>query len=283
MNRAEVSHAGWQASLELGFAAAGGGTWLDRRAHRGPLVVQRPFLPEGPAVCHVYLLHPPGGLVGGDELELEVHIGAGAQALITTPAATKVYRTNGAAARQTQRLRIADGGSLEWLPQETILYDGARAVFDTRVELAGGARFIGFDAICFGLPARRAPFARGDHRQALEIVRDGRPLLIERAHYDASGGVGGARWGLGGASVLASAVAVPAPPAAVVDIVRARAAAMPDGDVAAVTVIGDDDAMVARYLGRDAERARAFLHDAWQVIRPALLGRPAVSPRVWAT
>src|SRR5262245_38788911 len=111
---AEVS-GGWQAALELGFAAEHGATRLARRAHRGPLVVQRPFLPEGPGVCHVYVLHPPGGLVGGDELALDVDVASGAHALVTTPAAGKVYRTNGATARQIQRLRVAGGARLEWL------------------------------------------------------------------------------------------------------------------------------------------------------------------------
>ena len=152
---------GWQAALDLGFAREDGATRLARRAHRGPLVVQRPFLPEGPGVCHVYLLHPPGGLVGGDELTIDVEVDAGAHALVTTPAAGKVYRTTGAAARQTQRLRVADGATLEWLPQEAILYDGARATLETRVELGAARRFIGIDAVCFGLPAGRAPFARG--------------------------------------------------------------------------------------------------------------------------
>ena len=146
------------------WAEAGKRRWISasrrrtaRRAsrgasHRGPLVVQRPFLPEGPGVCHVYVLHPPGGLVGGDELTIDVEVDAGAHALVTTPAASKVYRTTGAVARQVQRLRVAGGATLEWLPQEAILYDGARAALETRVELATGARFIGIDAVCFGLP-----------------------------------------------------------------------------------------------------------------------------------
>lgn len=278
-----VGNVGWQAALDLGFVAARGVTRLAHRAHRGPLVVQRPFLPEGPHVCHVYLLHPPGGMVGGDELAVDVSVAAGAHALLTTPAAGKVYRTNGAPVRQAQRLRVADGGTLEWLPQETILYDGARATLDTRIELARGARFIGVEAICFGLPARCALFAHGHCRQVFEIVRDGRPLLIERARYDAGGDVGTAHWGLGGAGVVALAVTVPAPATDAVDAVRVRAAEAPDGDLGAVTVLGEGDAMVARYLGRDAERARAFLHDTWRMVRPALLGRPAVPPRVWAT
>lgn len=280
---AQVANVGWRAAIELGFAAAGGTTHLARRAHRGPLVVQRPFRPEGPGVCHVYLLHPPGGLVGGDQLTVDVEVEPGAHALVTTPAAGKVYRTNGAPVRQTQRLRVAGGATLEWLPQEAILYDGAQATLETRVALAGDARFIAIDAVCFGLPARRAPFQRGCCRQLFELHRDGRPLLVERGCYDAADGVMSARWGLGGADVLAFLVAAPAPDAAVVDAVRARAAAAEGGDLGAVTVVGDGDALVARHLGHDAERARAFLHDAWRLVRPTLLGRPAVPPRVWAT
>jgi urease accessory protein len=282
-NAGDLGSNGWHAALSLGFAASDGATWLAHRAHRGPLAVQRPFLPEGPGVCHVYLLHPPGGLVGGDEIDVEIRIDTGAHALLTTPAAGKVYRTNGSPVRQTQRMHVADGGTLEWLPQETILYDGARARLGTRIELARRARFIGVDMVCFGLPARRAPFLHGDCRQTLEILRDGRPLLVERGHFDARSSVWAARWGLGGAGVLAVVVAVPAPSADVVDAVRSGAADAPDGDLGAVTVVGDGDLMIARYLGGAAERARAFVHDTWRIVRPALLRRPAVPPRVWAT
>ena len=274
---------GWQAALDLGFAAEGGATRLARRAHRGPLVVQRPFLPEGPGVCHVYVLHPPGGLVGGDELTIDVAVDAGAHALVTTPAASKVYRTTGATARQIQRLRVAGGAALEWLPQEAIIFDGARATLQTRVELEPGARFIGIDAVCFGRPAGDAPFERGSCRQSFELHRAGRPLLIERGRYDAGGDAMGARWGLGGASVLGFLTAAPAPADSEVDAVRALAAAATDGDIAAATILGDGDALAVRYIGHSAERARAFLHGAWRLLRPAVLGRAAVPPRVWAT
>ena len=210
--------------------------------------MQRPFFPEGDGVCHVYVLHPPGGLVGGDELDVSLDVDAGAHALVTTPAATKIYRTTGAPVRQTQRLRVATGGVLEWLPQESIVFDGARAIAETRVELAPGARFIGADAVCFGRPAGNAPFARGTCRQLFELRRDGRPLLIERGRYDAGGPVGRARWGLAGAGVLALFVAAPAPAADAVEAVRALAAAASQasgdatGDICGVTVVGDGEA-----------------------------------------
>src|SRR6476620_11342443 len=117
--------AGWEAALDLEFAARGARTILARRASIGPLVVQRPFYPEGD-VAHVYLVHPPGGVVGGDQLRLNVLAREGAHALITTPAATKFYRSDGRVAHQRQEI-VADAASIEWLPQETIVFPDARA------------------------------------------------------------------------------------------------------------------------------------------------------------
>jgi urease accessory protein len=275
----------WEASLERGFEADGGATRLAHRAHRGPLCVQRPFRPEGPGVCHVYLLHPPGGLVGGDALSVDVRAAAGSAALVTTPAAGKAYRTLGAPVRQVNALHVAAGASLEWLPAETIVYDGARATFDTRVTLEPGARFIGAETLCLGLPARGEPFARGWCRQLVELRRGDHPLFVERTRFDGGAAVLDRRWGLGGATVLGLLTAVPAPEPALLDELRARAAAVRPGEAAAVTVVGrgEDATLVCRTLGGSAERSRQFIHDVWRLVRPALLGRPAVSPRIWAT
>jgi urease accessory protein len=274
---------GWRAALELAFAADGGATRLARRAHRGPFVIQRPFFPEGRDVCHVYLLHPPGGLVGGDELRLDLRVGPAAHTLVTTPAAGKAYRTLGPVARQSHALTVETGGTLEWLPQETIVYDGASIEIETRVELAPGARFFGAETLCFGLPARREPFTRGSCRQIFDLRRNGAPILIERGRFEGGAPVQTAPWGLGGATVLTLIVAAPAPDAAIVDELRALAAETPEGDRAAVTVLGDDTALIVRHLGGGAERARAFAQTIWQSVRPALLGRAATAPRIWAT
>jgi urease accessory protein len=113
---ASTGPAGWQARLELGLAQWAGRTVLAHKRHFGPLTVQRPFYPEG-GPCHIYLLHPPGGVVGGDRLEIAVEVGEGAHALITTPGATKFYRSAGPRAHQIQHLSVAGGGVLEWFPQ----------------------------------------------------------------------------------------------------------------------------------------------------------------------
>jgi urease accessory protein len=274
---------GWTAALELGFASDGGATWLARRAHRGPFLVQRPFFPEGRAVCHVYLLHPPGGLVGGDELRLELRVDAGAHTLVTTPAAGKAYRTLGPAARQTHLLSVETGGALEWLPQETILYDGCNLELDTRVELAAGARLFAAETLAFGLPARGGTFARGSCRQGFELRREGVPIFVERGRFE--GGAAGQRacWGLAGAAVLTSIVAAPAPADSTLEALRAVAVAGADRERAGVTVLGDREVLVVRHLGARAEEARAFIQAAWRLVRPALLGRRALTPRIWAT
>ena len=276
---------GWRATLELGFSGGGGATHLAHRRHAGPLAVQRPFFPEGPAVCHVYVLHPPGGIVGGDRLHLEARVGDGAHALVTTPAATKAYRTAGPAAAQQSELFVARDGVLEWLPQETIIYDGADLSLATRARLEGGARFLGVDLLCLGLPARGEGFARGRCRQALEVWRDGTPVLVERGRLDGGGAVHAARWGLARAPVLGTFISSPAPAASdeVLAAIRARAAALPAGELASATVLGDGAALVCRYVGASAERARTFLRAAWADARLPLLGRAPTPPRVWAT
>lgn len=245
---------------------------------------------------HVYLLHPPGGLVGGDDLTIDVRVEGAAHALVTTPAATKVYRTAGATASQRQRLRVEAGGALEWLPQELILHDGCAADLATNVRLAPGARFLGVDALCFGLPARGETFAAGRCRQRFEVWREDasgatRPLIIERGRFDAGDPVHAAAWGLGGARVHALLVAAPLPPspwlAQLLPLLRAAGDGLPACDRAGVTVLSqakpEDGVLVGRYLGASTERARRYLQELWTLLRPALLGRPATPPRIWAT
>jgi urease accessory protein len=130
----QPAKAGWEARLALEFEALSGRTRLVRRSHRGPLAVQRPFHPEADGTCHCYVLHPPGGVVAGDRLELDVLVRGAGRALLTTPAATKLYRRGeGAASHALQRFSVASGSRLEWLPQETIAYAGAESRLETRV------------------------------------------------------------------------------------------------------------------------------------------------------
>ena len=185
---------------------------------------------------------------------------------------------------------IAAGAALEWLPQETILYDGAAIDLDTTVVLADGARFVGLETLCFGLPARGETFATGRCRQRFELWSDGgRPLVIERGRFDADDAVHAAPWGLCDARVHGLMIATPfSGDGALLTRLREIAATAtgpgaPAADRAAVTVVGGGRVLCFRFVGGSTERARRFFQEAWIAVRPSMIGSPAVLPRIWAT
>jgi len=275
-----ATESGWQAELALGFVARDGRSVLARRHHLGPLQVQRPFYPEGDAVCHVYLLHPPGGVVGGDQLRIDISVDAGAHALITTPAAGKLYRSAGRLAVLEQHLTVAADAALEWLPQETIVFDGAHAMVSTQVDLAVDANFIGWEIVCLGRPASDEVLTRGNLRQRFEIRRDADPVWVEASRYTGGDAALIASWGLRGHSVSGTLVCTTVIPELVTYVRESWAAMQGDALVSATQL---DKVLVCRYLGDDAEQARALFAAAWAVLRPAVLGRAASAPRIWAT
>lgn len=275
---ASVAERSWHAELHLGFERSGARTQLCARRHVGPLRVQKPFYPEGPGVCHVYVLHPPGGLVGGDSLNLHCRVGAQAHSLITTPAAGKVYRTTGATSRQCVQARLEAGATLEWLPQETIVFAGAKARLQTRVDLESGARAILWDVLCLGRPASGERFSEGSVANAIELSSEGRPIIVERAHLQGGCEALQAAWGLGGHPALGTLVAYPATPEA---LDAARSVAGGGCPLFASTCVGD--ALVVRAFGDDATQVRLYLTAVWQALRPLILELPAALPRIWAT
>lgn len=267
---------GWQAALRLGFRLRHGRTVLADRERIGPLSVQRPFYPEGDA-CHVYLLHPPGGVVGGDGLDLEVDVGPGAQALLTTPGATKFYRSTGGLAHQAQTLTVAEGAGLEWLPQENIFFPGARVHQSTRIALADDARLIGWECQCLGRPVIGEVFDDGLLDSGVRLERAGRQVVVERLRITPDAAVRAAI--LRGRPVSATLLATPAGDEELATC--RRLLQVDDDDCAAVTLL--DDVLVARYLGHSVARARQLFTRAWQQLRPAVIGRDASPPRIWAT
>jgi urease accessory protein len=225
-------------------------------------------------------LHPPGGVVGGDELSIDVNLAARAQVLVTTPAAGKFYRSSGLTACQRQHLQLAPRAALEWFPQENILFDGARVTLQTRVELSEDSSFMGWEIMCLGRPASGEGFATGEVRTGFEIWRDKIPLWVERSCFAGGAALLSAPWGLGGQAVTGSFVCV-APPPEAVDAVRAATQEFADDERFGVTRLGE--ALVCRYLGDSAPRARQLFQRAWEVLRPLMHGRVACPPRIWHT
>jgi urease accessory protein len=268
----------WAGRLELAFERRAGRTALVRKRHHGPLMVQSPFYP-GDGACHVYVLHPPGGLVGGDRLTLRTEVGDGAHALLTTPAATKVYRSDGRIALQHQSVRVAESGACEWLPQESLVFSGARARLGTEVELAPGSRFLGWEQWCLGRPASGAPFADGWLVQSLEVRVAGTPRLVERQRLEAGSPVLTGAWGLGGRPAGGTLIAYPGSEPLLA--AARRLGAEHDDCRTGASIV--DGLLVCRALAASARPLAVFLARLWAALRPLLLGCAPVPPRIWAT
>lgn len=270
----------WKAELELWFAPAAGKTRLARRRHIGPLMVQSPFHPERDGTCHVYLLHPPGGVAGGDQLALDFHLGAGARVLMTTPGATKFYRSTERQSRQVTRLDLGSGATCEYFPQETILFDGAQAVVETEVKLAGDASYAGWDFFCLGRPAAQERFDSGHLQQRIRITREGRPIWFERSSLAGGSSLLTARHALAGHPVWGTFVYAGETPEDAAERVISAVGETPGGRFSVTRLA---DAVVCRYLGPQASEGKALFARAWGALRLAGQGKPAVTPRIWTT
>ena len=273
------SHHGWRAQLSLAFTRTGSRTRLSRRAHVGPLVVQKPFYPEGDEVCQCIIVHPPGGIAGGDSIELQADVGAGAHAQLTTPGAAKWYRAAGRRAAQSIAFNVAADAILEWCPQGTIVFDGADARSNLRVALRGNARYIGWDTVCLGRTASDERFGSGSWRQWVDIERDDALVWSERASVRGASRLLSSPVGLNAAPVFGTFVAVPfdCNPALLAEY---RIHTPMEGE-GGVTCIGD--VLIARYRGQSSEAAHAYFITLWSVVRPRMIGRAAVLPRIWRT
>lgn len=265
---------GWKAQLELVFEKQGAKTLLIKRKQIGPLTVQRPFYPEGD-VCHVYLLHPPGGIVGGDNLSFSLHAKENTHALITTPAAGKFYSSSGEIASQKVTIKVDNHAMLEWLPQETIIYDGAQVSSTINVELAEQARFIGWEILSLGRPASGEGFDNGIVQMNWQIYCNHRPLFLERLLLDAK--AFSARWGLQGFSACGTLFATPVS-ANSLDAVRDLV-----GDTTGRGVTKIDDMLICRAIDNRTDKLRVFFEQVWKIVREDTLERKMCTPRIWAT
>ena len=273
----------WHAELHLGFARADERTVLSENRHRGPLRVQKALYPEGLGVCQAILLHPPSGIAGGDHLDIRAAVGTGAHAQLTTPGAGKWYRSGGPEATQRIAFAVAERAALEWLPQETIVFDGARARMETQVDLSTDSRYIGWDILCLGRAAAGERFEKGRFDLLLSIDRAGRPIWIERGGFDGSDPMLNSPAGWAGATVCGTLLCafpeLPAQASALLEACRQTCPA--DGAQHGLSAL--PGVLIARYLGDNSEAARLWFVELWKILRPACLGRPAVIPRIWNT
>jgi len=271
----------WEARLQLGLTNKGDKTVLSKRRHDGPLTLQRPFYPEQDGTCHIYILHPPGGIVGGDSLNIDVICEENTSTLITTPGASKFYKSNGFTAWQNQNIMVNEHACLEWLPQETILFDSAKVDSRTRVQLCEKASFIGWEIVSFGRPACKEEFMQGMFKQSFEIWKDDEPLLIDRVIIRDRAEVFNSLWGLQTQPVMGLLTMVNNDPDALEKTSLKIQEMIDDVSRLSVTVIGS--VLVCRCLDKNSMSIRNRFIEIWKTIRLLVLDKEPCEPRIWAT
>ncbi|HOZ63870.1 MAG TPA: urease accessory protein UreD [Burkholderiaceae bacterium] len=274
----------WHAQLQIDYCAEASRT-VARYQHTGPLRILKSLYPEGDAICHNVLVHPPGGLVGGDTLDIHVHAASGTHGLITTPGATRFYRSQGDRAVQKSRITLEEGARLEWLPLENIAYSGCLAENRLQLNLTGGAELIGWDVTALGLPNANLPFEQGRFLQHIEMPG----VWLERGHIDATDlRLMDSPLGLAGHRCTASLFFAAGSPIErnrkqrVLDAARDVMASHDLRGTAGVTS-PNPQVIVLRVVAPLVESAMHGLRQVWAVWRSLLWDTSASSPRIWST
>lgn len=272
----------WHARLSLDYQRHGDRTVL-QHSHEGPLRIFKSLYPEGDAVCHNVIVHPPGGLVGGDMLDIGVRVGSGAHALLSTPGATRFYASDSAFATQSVRLQLDPGSRLEWLPLEAIAYPGCRADNRWCATLGDGAELMAWDVTALGLPGANLPFDTGEFRQRLEIpgrwLEQARIAASDRRLLDSPLGLGGNRC-LGTLVLACGTPFTRARREALLETARETLGAVPGGVTVGATC-PNERVLAVRAVAPVVEPLMACLQAVWAALRPAAWGLAGQAPRIW--
>ena len=276
---ANTTQDGWHGTLDLVYAHRHGATQLIHNQSIAPLKVQRSFYPEGAEVCHSVVLHTAGGVVGGDRNSLNFHLEPNAHALITTSAAGKIYRSR-ESARQIIQMQVEAGACLEWLPQETIVFNGANYRQDLRVELAPGAVWLGWEITRFGRSARGERFLQGEWRSHTEIWQQGCPLWIDRQWLPGGEEILNSPHALAGQPVVATLAWLGQPVSAEI-VKQARLSWTKVERLGEAGVTRLSQGLLCRYRGASTSEVRNWFIEVWHLLRLSMLGRSSCPPRVW--
>ena len=280
------SSRGWQAKLDIDLALREQQTVVSKALHYGPLRIQKSF-PQADGSCHLYLLHPPGGLVAGDQLSIRITAEHETRTLITTPSAGKFYRClEDLEQKQTVQVSVGESSQIEWLPQENIFFDGAKANIETEVYLASDSVFVGWEIQCLGRQASGECFRSGFVMQRLRLYRDGRLVHRERLELRPATPLMNAGWGLGGMNVIGALIAS-------IPVEQARSASRRiQSVIAELNAIypaqiwgfsSKESVVLGRYLGESPEECRAGLNEMRLLLDAADICATGSVPRIWKT
>jgi urease accessory protein len=284
----------WFASLKLNFARYAHGTRLASAERLGPLSVQKAFYPEGADCAHVYLLHPPAGIVSGDTLQLQTVVEEHAHALLTTPGANRFYRARTDISigqpqqRQLVSSRVEKGAMFEYLPQETLIYPGAQAVSEVDIHLHRQSIYLGWDIICLGLPGSGQPFNTGSFSQVTRVFVEQQLLYHDRLRLDQENELLSHNAGLAQQSVLGCFIFYAAGDAvsqasrlSLLAQIRDKMSELAAQDLVSVTDL--NGLVVTRYLGQHSEQCKKLFYQIWRIVRPVYVNKDACQPRIWFT
>lgn len=280
MNHKQLTTSSWHGSLDLVYVDRAGETQVQKAFSQSPLKIQRPFYPEGKKICHSVILHTAGGIVGGDLLSQNIYLQNNTNVLITTTAASKIYRSQGQTARQTINIKIDTGACLEFLPQETIIFDGAIYRQDLRIELGSEAIWLGWEINRFGRSHRGEKFYSGEWRSHTEVWQAGKPLWLDRAWLLGDRELFHSSNALAGKPIIGT-LSLLGKPFSQETIDRVRCLWREENSQADVGVTELISGLLCRYRGDSTTEVKKWFTKVWHLLREIHLKRSPIVPRVW--
>lgn len=280
MKNLEINASQWQGILELDYQKINNSTQLVKAYSQAPLKIQRSFYPEGQEICHSIILHTAGGMVGGDRLCQTINLQPKTQVVLTTPAASKIYRSSGETAHNIINIEVQKQAYLEFIPREIIIFNGAIFNQNIRVNLAPDACYLGWEITRFGRTARGEIFNQGQWKSCTEIWQNGCPVWIDRQGFIAKEEILNSPHGLAGQPVIATLTWVGESISEdLVKSIRQLWSERETSSQAGVTQL--ISGLLCRYRGNSTQEVIHWFTDVWQLLRQNYTGKSIVKPRVW--
>ncbi|WRH65751.1 MAG: urease accessory protein UreD [Planktothrix sp. GU0601_MAG3] len=280
MQYLEQTPSQWQGILDLDYQKINNSTQLVKAYSQAPLKIQRSFYPEGKDICHNIILHTAGGMVGGDRLSQTINLQPETQVLLTTPAASKIYRSSGETAQNNIKIEVQEQSYLEFVPREMIIFNGAIFSQNLRINLAESACYLGWEITRFGRTARGEIFNQGQWKSCTEIWQNGCPVWIDRQGFIANEEILNSPHGLAGKPVIASLIWVGQPVSEdMIKSIRQLWLQRETSSQAGVTKL--ISGLLCRYRGNSTQEVIEWFTDVWQLLRHNYTGKSIVKPRVW--